>query len=243
MLDGRIEAKRHWGPREIFGALEVFAGREPATAAIAATETQTLQLSAADLAELLEENFGVLLSVVRELAARMLVVAKPTARPVALPNLGASLGLVERLILLRQQTPFIGARLQGLAMLAHASEEISWAPGAVVARAGTLASGALLVIEGTLREHRRDGTSHELGPGQLIGALETLAGLGHDVTIEAISPVRILRSSNIAIFDALEDHPDMGMSMIATFARTLLDSGDHERAPAQADATRELAAN
>src|SRR5512140_3276551 len=72
VLDGRIDAGRPWGPRQIFGALEVFAGREPVTTAIAAAETQTLHLSAADLSDLLEDNFGIMLSVVREFAARML---------------------------------------------------------------------------------------------------------------------------------------------------------------------------
>jgi len=234
VLDGRIEAGRPWGPRQIFGALELFAGREPATAAVAAAETQTLHLSGPDLAELLEDNFGVMFSIVRELAARMLAVATPIARPVALPSTGGSLGLVERLIVLRQQTPFAGARLQGLAMLAHASEEITWSPGAVVARAGELASGSLLVLEGSLRELRRDGTgtSHELGPGHTIGALETLAGLGHVATIEALAPVRVLRSSGTAMLDVLEDHPDVGMSMIGAFARSLLDSPNGELAPA-----------
>jgi CRP-like cAMP-binding protein len=226
VVDGRIDAARSWGPREMFGALEVFAGRDPAAAAVAAIETQTLQLSTADLAEVLEDNFGVLRSVVRELAVHVIAAARPVARRVALPSVSGPLGLVERLIVLRQQVPFAGARLQGLAMLAHASEEVSWPSGAVVARAGELASGALLVLEGSLREHRRDGTSRELGPGQLISALETVAGLDHNVTVEAITPVRVLRSSTTTIFDVLEDHPDLGISMIATFARTLLDSPD-----------------
>jgi CRP-like cAMP-binding protein len=240
VVDGRIEGGRAWGARQIFGALEVFAGREVATPAIAATETRTLHLSAADLADVLEDNFGVLVSVVRELAVGILAEAGAPGAPaprVAVPGSGGALGLVERLIVLRQLVPFSGARLQGLTVLAHASEELSWAAGTTVARAGELAAGSLLVIDGALRVHGRESASDELGPGQVIGALETLAGTGHAATIEAVTPVRVLQSGGPAIFDLLEDHPDVGISMISTFARILLDRAHRGAAPVRGPST------
>lgn len=229
-IEGRIEASRSWGPRQIFGALEVLARREHPAPALAAVETCTLQLLEADLVEVLEDNFGVLLAVVRELAGRMSAVGL-LARPIAVPGDGAGLGLVERLIVLRQLPPFIGAQLQGLAMLAHGSEEVDWAQGAIVARAGELASGSLLVLDGTLQSRGPGGATHELGRGHAFGALETLAGTGHTTTIEAMTPVRALHSSGIAMLDVLEDHPDIGMSMITAFARGLLDHAPGERTP------------
>jgi CRP-like cAMP-binding protein len=216
-------AGRSWGPREIFGELEAFAGRDHAVRAVAATETRTLLLSASDLAEIVEDNFGVLIAVVRDLAARLLA-RRPRARVIALPRVDPGLGLVERLIALRQLAPFVGARLQGLAMLAHSSEEVSWAPGATVARAGELASGFALVLDGALRAQEPGGATSELAPGQAFGGLETLAGVGHGATLVAAGPVRALYSSAAAIFDVLEDHPDIAMSMIGVFARGLLDS-------------------
>lgn len=223
VLEGKIEADRSWGPREIFGELEAFAGREHAACAVAASETRTLLLSASDLAEIVEDNFGVLLAVVRDLAARLLA-TRPRARAIALPRVDPGLGLVERLIALRQLAPFVGARLQGLAMLAHGSEEISWAPGVTVARAGELASGSALVLDGALRVEQPGGATSELAPGQAFGGLETLAGVGHTATLVAVAPVRALYSSATAIFDVLEDHPDIAMSMIGALARGLLDS-------------------
>jgi CRP-like cAMP-binding protein len=222
VLEGQIEAGRTWGPRQVFGELEVLARREHAIAAVAATATWTLQLSAADLGEVLEDNFGVLLAVVRELAARMIAHA-PRPRPIAVPRSDAELGLVERLIVLRQLAPFVGARLQGLAALAHGSEEVDWTAGTVVARAGELASGSLLVLDGVLRGLGRGGQRFELGCGEVFGALETLAGVGHTTTLEAVTPVRALHSGGTAMLDVLEDHPDIGISMISAFARHLLD--------------------
>ena len=222
VLDGEIQAGRSWGPREIFGELEAFAGRGHAARAVAATGTRTLLLSASDLAEIVEDNFGVLIALVRDLAARLLA-TRPRTRVIALPRGGPGLGLVERLIALRQLAPFVGARLQGLAMLAHSSEEVSWAPGATVARAGELASGSALVLDGMLAVQPPGGATSELAPGQAFGGLETLAGVGHGATLVAVEPVRALYSSATAMFDVLEDHPDIAMSMIGVFAQGLLD--------------------
>ncbi len=219
---GGVGDGRSWGPREMFGELEAFAGRGHAARAVAATETRTLLLSASDLAEIVEDNFGVLIAVVRDLAARLLA-NRPRARVIALPRAAPGLGLVERLIALRQLAPFVGARLQGLAMLAHSSEEVTWAPGATVARAGELASGFALVLDGALLVQEPGGATSELAAGQAFGGLETLAGVGHGATLVAAGPVRALSSSATAMFDVLEDHPDIAMSMIGVFARGLLD--------------------
>src|SRR5690606_36469001 len=73
VLEGRIESRPaglSWGPRNVFGALEVAAGRELAGSAVAVTDTETLELSASDFGEVLEDNFSVLLSALRELARR-----------------------------------------------------------------------------------------------------------------------------------------------------------------------------
>src|SRR5688572_6756075 len=74
ILRGRIESNPRgltWGPRQAFGVLEVFAKREVAHTAVAATEVHTLHLSETDIGEVLEDNFGVLLATLRELATRV----------------------------------------------------------------------------------------------------------------------------------------------------------------------------
>jgi CRP-like cAMP-binding protein len=227
VLDGRIEARgaaaRAWGPREVYGELEVLAERRPAAAAIAATATRTLQLTSTDVGELLEDNFGLLLAALRDLAARLVPArgARPL-RALEVPRV-ESLGLVERLIVLRQQVPFAHGHLQALAMLAHASEELSFPAGAVLARAGDPAAGSLVVLDGQLAARGPDGSARVLGPGDVVGNLETLAGLRHERTLEAVTPVRALRSGETAIFDALEDHTDFGLAIIARLAGALLD--------------------
>jgi CRP-like cAMP-binding protein len=225
ILDGLIEsspAGQSWHARQVYGALELFAGRDVTRTALAATDVRALQLSADDLGEVLEDNFGVLVATLRELAGRLLVASPPAPRTTPLSTPGP-LGLVERLIVLRQQLPFVGARLQALATLAHASEEVTWRPGSVIVRAGEPATCGLVVLEGYANVRRGD-RARVLEAGAQIGHLETLAGREHLATVEAVTPVRALRSSASAIFDILEDHTDVGLAMMATFAAALLDA-------------------
>jgi CRP-like cAMP-binding protein len=226
----RSIATTSWGPRQIFGTLEVLARRELATRAIAARDTRALQLQAGDVTEVLDENFGVLRATVQELAAHVLARAR-RRRSAPGASIDGSIGLVDRLVLLRHQPVFEAARIDALASLAHAAEELRLPPGSVVARAGELATGIVLIGDGALHARRADLTTRTLGPGDAIGALETLAEVGHVETVEATTPVRALKLAGSAIYDVLEDHTDLGLSMIGSFAATLYDAG-LEPAPA-----------
>lgn len=224
IIDGRIESNGHaWGPRQVFGALEVFAGRPVSTTAIAKEPTRCLELGAHEIAELLEDNFGLLVSTLRELASRMLPLAPKAPRLPAIDKLGAPLGLVERLILLRQQRPFAQARLQALSMLANTSDELLFTAGSVLVAEGEPATDGYIILEGSLKTSRGD----VIGPGTQVGQLETLANAKYTMTVETTTPVRALRSSGTAMLDMLEDHTDIGIAMIASFARALLDAASH----------------
>ena len=224
IVDGRIEERplgRSWKARQVHGALEVFADRHAAYTAVAATDVVALQMSATDVSEVLEDNFSVLLAALRELGSRLLAVS-PRLPRVPLAPLPERLGLVERLIVLRQQLPFTTARLQALTSLAHASEEISWPAGTVVARASEPATDGYVVISGEAIA-TREGSSEVLEPGAAIGLLELIAGAPHAATIETATIVRALRSPASSILDVLEDHTDVGLAMLGALSGALLD--------------------
>jgi CRP-like cAMP-binding protein len=230
VLDGRIEAGgRTWGPREVFGELEVLAKRRHATTAVTAVKTRTLQLLSPDVSELLEDNFGLLLAELRGLARRFVDMrAGAMRRVVALPRT-ATFGLVERLIILRQQIPFAQSHLQALAMIAHASEEVLFQPSVVLARAGESATEALVLLDGQVVASS-SGVPVVIGPGTVVGDLEMLGGLAHTHTLESVTPVRALRTSEAALYDALEDHTDFGLAIITSFANALVERGEpHDR--------------
>jgi CRP-like cAMP-binding protein len=132
--------------------------------------------------------------------------------------------MVERLIVLRQQLPFSRARLQALAALAHASDEVDWPGGTRIITPGEAADAGLVLVDGIVHVRRPDGTSFTLGPGEPLGYLETLAATEHSLRVETTTPVRALRSTATAIQDVLEDHTDVGVSMLAAFSALLLDT-------------------
>ena len=213
VVDGELASgARTWGPRSLVAALEVFARRPMLATVIATRETRTLQLPAGDAREILEENFGILRAALRVLAAGM-----PPLPAVHLPaSLPDPLGFVERLTILRRQLIFAEARLDALAGLAHASQEVRIARGGALATEGEPALASFVILDGVA-----NGPRGALGPGHAIGALETLAELPHSATIDARTPLRALETGAAAIFDVLEDYPDLGVTMLAGFATML----------------------
>ena len=218
VVEGAIESGAKTArAREAFGLLELLADRPLVVPARATSATRTLQLFASDLGDVLEEGFGVLRGVLHELAAR--VAWRPGAAPrqIEIPD-GAPLGLVERLLVLRQLAPFASARLEPLGALAHSAEETTFAPGALVARAGERAAAVHVVLEGRVRAT----TGDPLTAGSTIGGVEALGELPHARTFEAASRVRTLAFPSQAIFDVIEDHTELGLAVLATFASTLV---------------------
>ena len=229
VLDGRIESQcgrgrggraRAWDARQAFGALEVLSKRPLTAPAIAVVETRTLQLASSDVGEILEDSFGILSAVIRDLAARMFAVDRGvrSTTPRTPP-----LGLVDRIIVLREQLPFASAGIEAVATLAHQASEISWIGGDAIARAGQLGRDVFIVLDGNLVLDRAGSDPVRLGPGSEIGTLETLGGLRHAGTVTTLGPVHALRLSATTLFDVLEDHPELGRSMVAALAGALLD--------------------
>lgn len=224
VLDGEIATTgrqpRTWGPGQVFGALEVLAYRDASETAVTTAATTTLQLLAPDVTEILEDSFGVMLAAMRGLAEAQ-ATPRAHARPMLVPMV-RSLGLVERLILLRQQTAFSSAPLESLVALAHVSEEVALPTGTAMSRAGAPGASSYLIIEGTSRATRESGASRMLARGDVIGHLEMLGNLPHDETVEVVEPVRALKVDASCVFDVIEDHTDFGRAILAVLAEALL---------------------
>ena len=230
VLSGEIAtigiARTTWGPRQIFGALEVLAHRDAAQTAVTTATTTTLQLLAPDVTEILEDSFGVTLAALRGLAAAQVARGRLPARPCRIPDPTpvGSLGLVERLIVLRQQPAFSGAPLEPLVALAHASDEVVLPAGALVTCAGAPGASSYVVLDGASSAIDAAGATRRLGPGDAFGHLEALGGLPHEETIEVVENMRALKVDAARVFDIIEDHTDFGRAILAALADGLLAS-------------------
>ena len=239
VLDGRLISAQPdgavlaWGPRTVFGALEVMAGRPVRAPVVAVKPTRTLQLAPADFVELLEDHHNLLSTIRRGLAGHMLDLAISLGKfdtglrgraiwPTHIDP--RPLGMVDRLILLRAHLPFALRKLHALSSIALASEEVLWPEGSVLCRAGEPARGAIVILEGQAVGTRPGHDAIPLGPGNAIGRIETLAERGQTLTVEALGPVRALHGPGQVLFDLLEDNPDLALAMIETMAGELLDA-------------------
>jgi CRP-like cAMP-binding protein len=230
VLEGGIETRAdRWRSRDVFGLLEVLAERPLGAPAIAARETTTLALAAADTREILEDNFGVLHAVIRGLVGRLVALDLGATPTVEIPS-SSRLSLVERLMVLRQLAPFAGGRLHALAAVAQGCEEVVWPGGHALACAGHPADGFTIILDGSPKSTRPDhATTHGLRAGDTTGLLETIGQLRHPLAIETTGPTRLLRCSSANLIDVLEDHPDLGLAIVRNAATALLDAPRLER--------------
>lgn len=229
VVEGKVRSPsgQTWGPRELVGALEAIARRRAREPVIAELPTRTLRLGAAHFREILDDNFGLLTSVRRTLAKAVLADPSPLPAP---PRIvieaevapGAQLGMVDRLIVLRRYMPFGKGRIEALAALAQASEEVRLPARTLVGAEGAPATSVLVLLDGTVHG-TRDQVSAVLGPGHSPGALECLAEVPYAATLSTLTAVRALRFPNAALYDVLEDHTDLALAMVESLAGALLD--------------------
>jgi CRP-like cAMP-binding protein len=217
---------RTWGAHEVVGGLEAMARRRTREPIVAQTPARTLRLAAADFREILDDNYGLMSSVRRALARDLLSDLAPAPPPVRLEMQdvapATTLGMVDRLIVLRRYMPFSRGRIEALAALAQASEEIRLPARSLVGKHGEAAASVLILLDGTVHG-TRDGVSFVLGPGHAPGALESLAETPYASTMSTLTPIRALRFPNAALFDVLEDHTDLALAMVESLAGALVD--------------------
>lgn len=212
-------------PFQLWGLVDVLAKAARPAPVVAVAETRAIRLAGRDFVEVLEDNFGLLVLVLRDLAAQLAARAASAPRH-ALPfgTFSHPLGMVERLIVLRTLAPFATARLQALASLAQLSEEVQWPTGGVIARAGTAVDSLLVVLDGAAVARDGDGQTSAVHAGHAIAGLEALAGTWHPATVEATTPVRALRTGTSALLDVLEDHVDLGLAILTRIAAALVET-------------------
>jgi CRP-like cAMP-binding protein len=231
VVEGKLAGgTRTWSVNQLFGIFEVLAGRPIAHRVVAATKTRVLSLAAHDFSEILEDSYSVLHSARKAIARRLLFIERsgvhiaPPSTPFQLADLPHHrLGMVERLIILRQQMQFASGRAQALAAIAQASEERQFPSGVVIADVGEESAGGIIVLTGIVRATLPDGSSKVYGPGDGFGALSTMASLPLDRTYQTMTPVRTLFTPARVIMDIMEDHTDYALGLISRLATRLLD--------------------
>jgi CRP-like cAMP-binding protein len=234
---------REFGANNVVGLVDALQRRPHAFDGIAVEDTVVLELDIEDWFEFLEENFALTCRILARLARELPPTSPPRpdlSRPTALlrkrrsrapgdgedhrASLGPPLALsfVERLAVLRACPALSRARIQALARLAQFADMLFVAEGEKL----ELEAPAFYVVEtGRVRSITRDpeGTTweDETRPGGAVAGIGLLAKGPFECEVTALEPSTLFYISTERLFDVMEDHFSLALSLLAHTAAEL----------------------
>jgi ATP/ADP translocase/CRP-like cAMP-binding protein/HEAT repeat protein len=219
LLDGRVTVD---GSQDIqapaaLGFHELLERTTMPATMTAAERSITLSLTADEFLALLSENVELAEGIFKMLIASLDLAKGHALIHGTLPEDmkgAAHLRPIDRVLLL-QSSP----------LLAHATAALLWRLS-TIAREITIAAGAeaiakgeaaiFIVLSGSLRV---EGKPREAAAGDVIGMYETLAGVGIEPTITALTETRLLRIDRPGLFELLADHTDLLQGIFSILLR------------------------
>lgn len=137
------------------------------------------------------------------------------------------LSTLERMLLLRNVSFFQNLRLDQLRSLARGCTELSAQAGEVIIQQGAVGDGLYIVIEGRVQIQRHiDGGDKVVslgmyGPAEAFGEISLLDGEPRTADVIAETAVFLLSIHRDALQLALEDDPNIAMTMLRIMAQRL----------------------
>lgn len=221
-------AARVFGPRDVLGVVDTLQERPHAFDAVATEDVLALELDYDDWLEFLEDNFEFTRAILTRLAASLPPVSRFGSSFESLlgetqsgtRRIPSSLSFVERLAVIRSCPLFWRGSIQALARLARFAEIELLEEGAIVHVASR---GLCLVESGRVRATITAGTEaayrEELEAGGAVGGFRLLDPTDLSVEVEALTPSSLLHIDTEILFDVMEDHFSLGLSLFAYLAR------------------------
>jgi len=224
-LTGRLELHTKHAELEAFarqsgiGVLSVL-GRVPMPGDLVAEAGAVLLILDRDaLLNTLEEHGGLCRTVLRLLASKLLDLRRRNsfapAKPSSPPR--ARWDLVSRMLLLREA---LGLGMDGLAMVSRLarSTHAGQVPRGTSAWTADQAADVLIPLEGSLRLRTRNGVEREVSPGEVLGLVESVAGVPMEAQATAIEDTTALVLSHAELAEAIEDEDALCFELIRSFA-------------------------
>lgn len=238
VLDGKLHVSRegkaigHTTGGGVVGGFAIIA-RDPRGLAVRAeADTLVLEVEADAVFDILEDNFGIMYHVLRDIARQLIrLIARqpnPWAHIPITPDPGMArpreLDLVERIFFMRKASPFRRASINALAELSRGFTEVRAEPGTTLWKTGDLSSFVSLLVSGEVICHTPGGAPQILGPGTPLGALEATAESPRWYSAVAHTQVTALNGPIASLIDVFEDNFGMAMDYTALLARWLVDT-------------------
>jgi CRP-like cAMP-binding protein len=237
IIDGLDELTYHnqrlglFGSGTGVGALSALAQDQLGYGCRVVEDSTLLALRVSDLMEIFEDHFELMHGALMNVAADAI-----GWRRALLPNAGfsnqirnacrecteQSLGLVERMLYLRETIGLEDSYIDELAELARAATEVRYPAGTPLWSAGDVASYSMIVVKGEVQATSPEGATFLFGPGDILGNLDTIAGLPRWFDARVERDVIALTLDSEAIVDVWEDHPALGFAFLRMLSRLIL---------------------
>jgi CRP-like cAMP-binding protein len=238
VLDGKLHVSRQGttiGHTHAGGVVGGFAmlGRDPRGLSVRAeADTLALEVEAEAVFDILEDNFGIMHHVLREIARQLVgIIARqpnPWAHVPIPPDPGMArpreLDLVERIFFMRAASPFKRASINALAELSRGFTEVRADAGTTLWSAGDPAGWMSLIVSGEVSCTTPGGVPQHLGPGTPLGSIEATAELPRWYTAVTRTQVTALNGPLDGLIDVFEDNFGMAMDYTALMAQWLMDT-------------------
>ena len=238
VLDGNLHVSRdgktigHTRAGGVVGGFAIL-GRDPRGLSVRAeADTLALEVEADAVSDILEENFGIMHHVLRDIARQLINLISRQPNPWAHvpipPDPGMArpreLDLVERIFFMRRSTPFRRASINALAELSRGFTEVRPEPGTTLWKAGDPAGFVSLLVSGEVTCTTPGGVPQHVGPGTPLGALEATAEHPRWYSAVTRTQVTALNGPIDTLIDVFEDNFGMAMDYTALMARWLMDT-------------------
>lgn len=238
VVDGNLHVSRqgdtigHTRAGGVVGGFAIIGRDERGLSVRAEADTLTLEVEADAVFDILEENFGIMHHVLRDIAAQLIsIIARqpnPWAHIPIPPDPGMArpreLDLVERIFFLRTSSPFRRASINALAELSRGFTEVRPEPGTTLWRTGDPAGFVSLIVSGEVTCTTPGGLAQHLGPGTPLGSIEATAEVPRWYSAVTRTQVTALNGPIDSLIDVFEDNFGMAMDYTALMARWLMDT-------------------
>jgi len=136
-----------------------------------------------------------------------------------------TLGIVERVLFLRQVPIFRWLEPEDLERIASLARERLHAPGDFLCREGEVGDELFVLVDGSVEVSKDSGgTSHRLrtlSAGEHLGELAILREQPRSASVRALVPTRTLVLDGAALRSILEDRPQVGLAMLESLAERM----------------------
>jgi CRP-like cAMP-binding protein len=214
------------GPRSSVGGLGALSRAPQGAHAIALTDTLTLEIDTEDMQDVFEDNFNILMGVMRALTRTVRAFQQRTGGGAAsggervFEGLHADrpLTLVDKMFFIRKSSSYAQVSIEALAELAAHATELRRSAGEQLWASGSPSDYSVLIVNGVVECRPEDADPFELGPGFVAGGPDSIVGDPHWYAAVAKTDVVLLQQWRTNTLDVFEDHIEVAMALLRTVA-------------------------